>query len=36
MKSYLKHLEDQIHLNGNRKALCDYGGLSFTYADLAK
>ena len=36
MKPYLKHLEDQIHLNGSRKALCDYGGLSFTYADLAK
>ena len=36
MKPYLKHLEDQIHQNGSRTALCDYGGLSFTYADLAK
>lgn len=36
MKPYLKHLEDQIHLNSSRDALCDYGGVSFTYADLAK
>jgi long-chain acyl-CoA synthetase len=36
MKPYLKKLEDQIHHNGSHPALCDYGGASFTYADLAK
>lgn len=36
MKAYLKHLEDQIHNNSSRIALCDFGGASFTYADLAK
>ena len=36
MKPYLKHLEDQIHQNSTQVALCDYGGNSYTYADLAK
>ncbi len=36
MKHYLKNLEITIHECWNQKALCDYGGDSFTYADLAK
>ena len=35
MKHYLKKLEDTIHERWNQKALCDYEGDSFTYADLA-
>jgi long-chain acyl-CoA synthetase len=35
MKHYLKNLEETIHECWNQKALCDYGGESFTYADLA-
>ncbi len=36
MQPYLKHLEEQIHHSSEQAALCDYGGASFTYADLAK
>ena len=36
MKHYLKKLEDTIRKQWNQKALCDYEGESFTYADLAK
>ena len=36
MKHYLKKLEDTIRERWNQKALCDYEGDSFTYADLAK
>ena len=35
MKHYLKTLEDTVRKNWNHKALCDYEGDSFTYADLA-
>ena len=35
MKHYLKKLEDTIRTQWNKKALCDYEGDSFTYADLA-
>ncbi|MBP5277027.1 MAG: AMP-binding protein [Prevotella sp.] len=35
MKHYLKKLEDTIRGRWNQKALCDYGGESYTYADLA-
>ena len=35
MKHYLKTLEETIHEHWNQKALCDYEGDSFTYADLA-
>ncbi len=35
MKHYLKQLEETIHGKWNQKALCDYQGDSFTYADLA-
>ena len=35
MKHYLKKLEDTIHQQWNQKALCDYEGKAFTYADLA-
>ena len=35
MKHYLKTLEKTIHENWDLKALCDYGGDSFTYGDLA-
>ncbi len=35
MKHYLKNLEETIRECWNQKALCDYGGESFTYADLA-
>ena len=35
MKHYLKKLEDTIHERWNQKALCDYEGDTFTYADLA-
>ena len=36
MRHYLKTLEETIHECWNQKALCDYGGDSFTYADVAK
>ena len=36
MRHYLKNLEDTIRNHRNLKALCDYGGDNFTYADLAK
>ena len=36
MKHYLKKLEDTIRERWNQKALCDYEGDSYTYADLAK
>ncbi len=35
MKHYLKTLENTIRNNWNLKALCDYGGESFTYGNLA-
>ena len=35
MKYYLKKLEETIHERWNQKALCDYEGDTFTYADLA-
>ncbi len=35
MKHYLKKLEDTIHQQWQQKALCDYEGDAFTYADLA-
>jgi long-chain acyl-CoA synthetase len=35
MKHYLKKLEDTVRKQWNKKALCDYKGESFTYADLA-
>ncbi len=35
MKHYLKKLEDTVHKRWSQKALCDYNGESFTYADLA-
>ena len=35
MKHYLKKLEETIHGRWDQKALCDFGGDSFTYADLA-
>ena len=35
MKHYLKTLENTIRNNWNLKALCDYGGESFTYGELA-
>ena len=36
MRHYLKNLEDTIRNHWDLKALCDYGGDNFTYADLAK
>jgi len=35
MKHYLKKLEDTVRKQWSQKALCDYEGDSFTYADLA-
>ena len=35
MKHYLKKLEDTIVNHWDKNALCDYGGDSFTYAQLA-
>ena len=35
MKHYLKKLEDTVRKQWNQKALCDYQGDSFTYAELA-
>ena len=36
MKSYLKKLEEQIRLRADKIALCDYGGESYTYAQVAE
>ena len=36
MTHYLKKLEDTIREHWDQKALCDYNGDTFTYADLAK
>ena len=35
MKHYLKTLEDTVRQQWNQKALCDYQGDAFTYADVA-
>lgn len=35
MKHYLKKLEDTVRNQWSQKALCDYKGDAFTYADLA-
>ena len=35
MKHYLKKLEETVRERWNQRALCDYGGDSFTYADIA-
>jgi long-chain acyl-CoA synthetase len=35
MRHYLKNLEDTVREQWTRKALCDYNGDSFTYAQLA-
>lgn len=35
MKHYLSKLEDQVHLRADKPALCDYGGTSYTYAQVA-
>ena len=35
MRHYLKNLEDTVHNHWTQKALCDYNGDSFTYAQLA-
>lgn len=35
MKHYLKNLENTVRNHWDLKALCDYGGDSFTYGDLA-
>ncbi len=36
MEHYLKKLENTIREHWNQKALCDFEGESFTYADVAK
>ena len=36
MVHYLKKLEEQIRLHGDKPALCDYNGSSWTYAELAE
>ena len=36
MKHYLKTFEDTVREHWSQKALCDYEGEAFTYADLAK
>lgn len=36
MKSYLTQLEEQMHMQPGRLALCDYGGESYTYAQVAE
>ena len=36
MKHYLKTLEETVRQRWDQKALCDYEGESFTYADVAK
>ncbi len=35
MKQYLKKLEEQIHTRPDVQAFCDYGGASYTFADVA-
>ncbi len=35
MKHYLKNLEDNVRARWDKKALCDYGGESYTYGDVA-
>ncbi len=35
MKQYLKKLEEQMVLRADKKALCNYGGESFTYLEVA-
>jgi len=35
MKHYFERLESQIAANWNKKALCDYGGESFTFGETA-
>ena len=35
MKHYLKKLEEQVHLHPEKPALCDYGGQSYTYGEVA-
>ena len=35
MKHYLKKLEEQVHLRADKPALVDYGGASYTYAQVA-
>ena len=36
MKNYLKKLEEQIHQNPSKPALCDYEGATYTYAKVAE
>ena len=36
MKHYLKKLEETMRRQWNQKALCDFQGEEFTYADVAK
>lgn len=35
MKQYLKKLEEQIHTRPDAPAFCDYGGTSYSFADVA-
>ena len=35
MKQYLKKLEEQMRMRADKPALCDYGGSSFTYGEVA-
>ena len=35
MRPYLKKLEEQMRLRAQKPALCDYGGTSYTYEDVA-
>ena len=34
--NYLKKLENQIHQNPTKPALCDYEGASYTYSEVAE
>ena len=36
MKHYLKTLEETVRQQWDQKALCDYEGDAFTYADVAR
>ena len=36
VRHYLKTLEDTVRQQWNQKALCDYEGDAFTYADVAE
>ena len=36
MKNYLAKLEEQIRLRADKNALCDYGGVCYTYAQVAE